>query len=70
MVKTAKKIINWAFEDNAGFFISEYPFSFDEDEVTGYFIFKKYRAWNSLSGGDKTLSRERKSPRISRFNSK
>jgi hypothetical protein len=45
MVKTAKKIINWAFEDNAGFFISEYPFSFDENKVTGYFIFKKYRAF-------------------------
>lgn len=45
MVKTAKKIINWAFEDNAGFFISEHPFSFDEVKVTGYFVFKKYRAF-------------------------
>jgi hypothetical protein len=45
MVKTAKKIINWAFENNAGFFMSEYPFSFDEDKVTGYFIFKRYRAF-------------------------
>jgi hypothetical protein len=45
MVKSAKKIINWAFDTNAGFFISEYPFSFDENKVTGYFIFKKYRAF-------------------------
>jgi hypothetical protein len=45
MVKGAKKIINWAFEDNAGFFISEYPYSFEDIEVTGYFVFRKYRSF-------------------------
>lgn len=45
MVKSAKKIINWAFEDNAGFFISEYPCSFEDRKITAYFVFKRYRSF-------------------------
>jgi hypothetical protein len=45
MVKNAKKIINWAFESNAGFFISEYLFSFEDRKIPAYFIFKKYRSF-------------------------
>jgi hypothetical protein len=45
MVKGAKKIINWAFEGNAGFFISEYPYSFEDRKITAYFVFKKYRSF-------------------------
>ena len=45
MVKSAKKIINWAFKDNAGFSILEHPFSFNDVKVTGYFVIKKYRSF-------------------------
>lgn len=45
MVKGAKKIIDWAFDGNAGFFISEYPFSFEDQKIIAYFIFKRYRTF-------------------------
>jgi hypothetical protein len=43
MVRSAKKIINWAFEDNVKFYISEKPFDIENKKVVGYFVFKKYR---------------------------
>lgn len=45
MVRSARKIIRWAFEDNAGFFISEYSFSENEKKTTAYFVFKRYRTF-------------------------
>jgi len=45
MVKSARKIIKWAFDDNAGFFISEFSFSEKEKKTTAYFVFKRYRTF-------------------------
>ena len=66
MVKGAKKIINWAFEDNAGFFISEYPCSFEDRKITAYFVFRKYLiGWFSFVGVlSTTCRRGRNGPQL------